>query len=581
MKPWSSLLVTVWFVAIAACSDGKPAATDIGIDRAPDIPVMDIPRATDIPDVRDLRETHTADAQDLADDGSQAEISDLTAEVDTPGLQDLVDSLAEVDSLEVEDGTVELEGLWDESGEADAEVCGQGCTTPDPVWAKSMGGTGYDKALAITVDLQAFVTVGGHTSSPQFSVDDEMQGNIENGGPAEVFVTRLSKDGQPVWTKFVGSPADDRLRAIASDSKGNVIIGGFTFGESFDFDGQVEQSAGKMDGYVAVLSPAGEVNWARLIGANDDEVVLGLAADGEDNVLLGGYFRSPTLDLGTGPIHTFMEIEQYDALIAKLDDQGETIWARGFGGYGSDYVHSMAVDAEGRVYVAGGMSSVAMKFGDTQLDTAGESDIWVGCLSADGEPQWAHRYGGEAHDAAHTLTVSPEGDVYVTGSFQSMVVNFGGGPIEHVGSPEYHDIFLLRLTPEGNHVWSLGFGGTNWDLAKSVALAPDNTLYMTGGFNSKTLSVGGEPLTGAGLNGNQAEVLLAAYTTDGAHLWSTSYGGPDSDIAYWIAAGADGTVAVTGTFNGTEGGNPSGTMTTPLGPLTTMGGRDSFVIRVK
>ncbi len=552
------LAVALWLPA--ACSSAGSMPSDSGLDLPAD---TRSDSGTNLPfDAREDGET------DLQFDGGSDGGTDLGSDGGT--------------DLGLDGGTDP--GLDGGTDHIDGEICQQ-CEPPSPLWAHSIGGEMADMALAMATASDGAVVVGGHTGSAEFHVDDVFQVSTGVEAKRKVFVSRFAPDGQPQWTNIYGGPGDDRLRAAAFDSKGAAIIAGLTIAEPeddhFAFDETSHQLFGGLDAYYAKISEEGEVLFSNVFGGEGDELLLAAAADYEDNVLVGGSFSSTFVDLGSGPVQNSQDTAQHDVLVARLTPAGDPIWTRAFGGPGADYVHSIAADDAGNVYVTGGISVYGMTVGAEELTSAGERDIWVAKLDPAGEPLWARSFGGKKHDAAHALAVSPAGDVYVTGSLQSEMVNFGGENIYHVGSVESHDIFLIKLDTDGNHVWSHGFGGVEWDLAKSVTLGPDETVYITGALFSPALSLGGEELTGAGPGNNEVDALAAAYDSDGQHLWSYTFGGPDNDFGYWISAAPSGALALGGTFNGTSDGDPlpAGTIDPGGGPLVPIGGRDSFVVR--
>lgn len=72
-----------------------------------------------------------------------------------------------------------------------------------------------------------------------------------------------------------------------------------------------------------------------------------------------------------------------------------------------------------------------------------------------------------------------------------------------------------------------------------------DAVYTTGWFRS-TVDFGGGPLAAQGFS----DVVLAAYTTDGVHLWSQRFGSDElwGDMPVALAADRDRHVFVTGTF---------------------------------
>ncbi len=511
---------------------------------------------------------------------------------DGPGFDIEVDSQP-LDSADIPDGKPDLPGELDTPGvdgdslaHDDADTgsgCGDDCPMPDPLWAVSMGGEMADVALSVATGPDGSIYVGGHTNSKTFQVAGEVQGQIPASDVRQVFITRLLPDGTPDWTRLLGGEADDRLRAVAPRASGGVLAAGFTGSTKLLIGTEQFNSGGKFDAWAAALDDDGKVIWAISFGGDKDEILLSIAEDGDGNVFLGGYFSSSSVTLGDLSLTNTLGSEQYDLMVIKLDATGKPLWARVLGGTGFDYVHSLAADAMGNVYFLGALSGAGMLFDGELVTTNGERDVLVGSLTAAGDPRWVRHFGGTNHDAGHALTVSAAGDVYITGSLQSAVVDFGGGPIEHIGALDKHDIFLARLTADGEPVWSHGFGGVDWDLSKCLALDQEGNLYMVGAFFSPVITLGGEPLAGGGPGANLSEVFVAAYGLDGSHRWSEALGGADDDVAYWVSVGSSGVVAFAGSFNGSADGAPppAGSMDPGTGPLATYQGRDSFVVRLK
>ena len=484
-------------------------------------------------------------------------------------------------------GELDLQELGgDDTGHDTADVddgCGQECEPPQPLWAVSLGGEMADVALAVAVGPDGSTYAGGHTNSKTFHVGGEVQAQIPANDVRQVFVSRLLSDGTPDWTRLIGGEADDRLRAVAPRAAGGVLAAGFTGSTNLVIGAQQFVTAGKFDAWAAALAEDGKVDWALSFGSDKDEILLSIAEDSDGNIFLGGYFSSTNVTVGDLNLTNTLDSEQYDLMVIKLDPAGKPLWARVLGGTGFDYVHSLAVDAAGNVSFLGALSGAGMLFDGEVVTTNGERDVLVGSFTADGSPRWIRHFGGTSHDAGHALAVSAEGDVYITGSLQSAVVDFGGDLVEHIGAPDKHDIFLARLSANGEHMWSHGFGGVDWDLSKCLALDHEGNLYMVGAFFSPLIKLGGEPLGGGGPGNNMSEVFVAAYGLDGSHRWSEVIGGPDDDVAYWVAVGASGVIAFAGSFNGSEDGAPppAGTMDPGTGPLPTYTGRDSFVVRLK
>ncbi|HEU4365582.1 MAG TPA: SBBP repeat-containing protein [Candidatus Krumholzibacteria bacterium] len=223
-------------------------------------------------------------------------------------------------------------------------------------------------------------------------------------------------------------------------------------------------------------------------------------------------------------------------------------WSQGFGDMGFDQGTSVAVDPAGNVYVTG-LFSGTVDFGRDILTSAGLDDIFVAKYASSGIAQWAKNFGGTGGDHGYGIALDAAGNIFVTGIFND-TVDFGGGPLV---ADNQTDIFLVKFDADGNHVWSQRFGDFGPDYGNAVAVDAAGNVIVCGLFQN-TVDFGGGPLISAG----SYDIFVAKYDTNGLHQWSKRFGntGPDSGTA--VAADAAGNVFITGAFEGTVdfgGGN--------------------------
>ncbi|MBI4558850.1 MAG: IPT/TIG domain-containing protein [Candidatus Hydrogenedentes bacterium] len=105
---------------------------------------------------------------------------------------------------------------------------------------------------------------------------------------------------------------------------------------------------------------------------------------------------------------------------------------------------------------------------------------------------------------------------------------------------------------EGMLVWAKSAGGSNVEVGKAVAVFPDGSVVVTGGFSAFTTTTatfgpgeaGAVTLTSAGFE----DIFVAKYQADGTLTWAKRAGGTDQDESYGVAALPDGSAVVTGRF---------------------------------
>lgn len=160
--------------------------------------------------------------------------------------------------------------------------------------------------------------------------------------------------------------------------------------------------------------------------------------------------------------------------------------------------------------------------GEEGADLAAASDMDANAdlqpaadMAAAAAKPYVRVYTGEAvpEDAA----VDRAGGVVIVGSFKG-TVDFGGGPL--TSRTTSGDAFVLRLDPEGRHLWSRRHGETAATVSfGGVAVDSAGRVIITGNY-SGTAEVGGPALAKPVASG---AIFLAQYDPDGKHRWSKGF----------------------------------------------------------
>jgi hypothetical protein len=366
---------------------------------------------------------------------------------------------------------------------------------------------------------------------------------FESRGPSEAFVARLSPAGELVWARALGSQGRDFASAVAVDTAGNIIVlGGFE--GRMEFAGSVLRSRGMSDLFVASYAPDGKESWARSLGGPSWELAASLAVDLNGDILVAGAFDH-TLAIGDRVLESAGDA---DAFVVRLAPDGSHIWSARLGDRGWDEANAVAVDADGDAIVAGALSS------------ADQSHGFVARYSAEGTLSWTKRFTGTAGDRALAVAAAPDGVIFVAGTFAGSV-DLGG---ERLGSAGKHDLFLASYDQDGRHRWSRRFGGPQIDGARAIALDREGFLVVAGSVSGQ-VSLGGDTL-----HAGHLDMFVARYSTTGEHVWSQSFPGAGAGTRSVIAT-ATGLIVAAGSFPHSVdlgGGNS----------LMSAGGFDAFVI---
>ncbi|NUQ63574.1 MAG: hypothetical protein HUU20_13950 [Pirellulales bacterium] len=182
-----------------------------------------------------------------------------------------------------------------------------------------------------------------------------------------------------------------------------------------------------------------------------------------------------------------------DVFVAKLDPDGNFLWAVAAGGTGDDRAWDIAIDAAGNSYITGVFGGTATIGPDT-LVARGGWDILVAKVSPSGEFLWAKRAGGVDGDHGRQIAVDALGTgVYVTAKFISEA-DFGDTTLTSAGG---EDGALLKLSPSGTFLWTRHLGPTGGDgRAEDVVVNSAGDVYVSW-WNDEKASVSKlDPLNG-------------------------------------------------------------------------------------
>jgi hypothetical protein len=135
--------------------------------------------------------------------------------------------------------------------------------------------------------------------------------------------------------------------------------------------------------------------------------------------------------------------------ITKRTPSGTLLWTRTI-----TNIQSLAVTPNGDIYITGGFTGT-VNFNSWgagyPMTSAGNTDIFVSKLNANGDFVWAQRIGDVGADSATQISLDTLGHIYLTGKFTGSV-DFDPGPsisLLNAGTD-----FILKLETSGNYVWA-------------------------------------------------------------------------------------------------------------------------------
>ncbi|MHA1187581.1 MAG: SBBP repeat-containing protein [Candidatus Heimdallarchaeota archaeon] len=172
------------------------------------------------------------------------------------------------------------------------------------------------------------------------------------------------------------------------------------------------------------------------------------------------------------------------------------------------------------------------------------TDQTISLNSAKSQIDFSSFLGGNDYDATNGIAITND-SCYVAGVTTS--TNFP--TLEGYNDTKSGDIdcFITKISYVGSIQWSTYFGGSGNEVCWSVANSSDGSCYITGDTSSEDF-----PVLNAyndTFSGGFGDAFIAKFASNGTLLWSTYFGGNETDIAYSIAVASDGSCYIAGVTN--------------------------------
>jgi len=249
---------------------------------------------------------------------------------------------------------------------------------PTITWDKTYGGSDDDCAYSIIQTTDSGYAVAGYTES--------------KGAREENFwIIKLDEQGNKVWDKTYGGSDDDCAYSIIQTTDSGYAVAGctkFKRNKGYDF-------------WIIKLDEQGNKVWDRIYdrSVSDEAYSIIQTTDG-DYVVAGYTIAAYTRSKGAG---------DRDFWVIKLDEQGKIVWDRTYSGSGWDEAHAIIQTTDGGYAIAG----------YTRSKGAGDRDFWVIKLDEQGNKIWDKTYGGSGDDKAHSLIQTTDGGYAIAGYTES------------------------------------------------------------------------------------------------------------------------------------------------------------------
>lgn len=387
---------------------------------------------------------------------------------------------------------------------------------------------------------------GTHTCNPDGMGFGACTGEVQPGTEDCYTPGDEDCDGIPcsdaLWAKHYGVSGASTLAAIASDlATGDVYVTG-TFADVADLGCGAMTAGQNEDGlFLGRLHADGECVWTRAFMHADgmySSPDLSIAVDDDGNVALSGRLLASVNFGGSDLIGGF---------VAFFDANGQHVWSRGCG----NWMKALAFDHANDLVVAG--------YGANGMDCGG-GPLGAGVALSkyhNGDTVFSKSFASSGSAYAQAIAFDSQNNIFLAGGQDQATINLGGGTLSPSGTS---NIFLAKLTPAGDHIWSHTYGVSGVSQANAVSTDSTGAVVVVGYFTD-SLIVGNTTLSSAGA----PDALAFKVSGAGTPLWAKSYGDGSFQSATSVASDHNGHLYLVGSNDGVM--DFGGVTLTASGPL--------------
>ena len=364
-----------------------------------------------------------------------------------------------------------------------------------------LGGSNGESGNSIALDSSGNVYVAGTTLSTDFPTTTGAYDTTLHS--KDVFVSKFKSDlTQLLASTYLGGSNSESATSLIIDSSGNVYVSGETLSTDFPITaGAFDTSKnGSYDAFVSKFNKnLTSLLASTYLGGSNDDHAYSMVLDGDGNVYVTGWTLSSNFPITTGAYDTSYN-GLYDAFISKLSGDLKTLLASTYlGGNSNDYANSIALDADGNIFVAGGTFSSNFPTTTGAYDTSynRSSDAFVSKFNKNLTTLLASTFlGGIGNDSAQSITVDLCGYVYVAGYTGSSDFPTTPGTYDTTYNGGSTDAFITVLQSDLTSLLASTFlGGVGNDAYNadscydkcffiSITLDSDRDVYVAGVTNS-------------------------------------------------------------------------------------------------
>jgi len=232
--------------------------------------------------------------------------------------------------------------------------------------------------------------------------------------------------------------------------------------------------------------------WGTFFGGIFEDELRSVSYDSNNNIISCG-FSSSNFDISTSSAYQKDLNGIADAIIIKLDNNGNRLWSTYYGGSELDMGADVAIDQNDNIILSGStLSNDVLGNGGYQINNNGSFDCFLAKFNPSGYRVWGTFYGGGQDDNPYVpdavsygkIVLDDNANIYLSGITISENIIGEGGWQPNIDPSKLYDCFLAKFDPNGNRIWGTYYGGNSNDWLTDIDIDHEGNLILGGATQS-------------------------------------------------------------------------------------------------
>ncbi len=329
----------------------------------------------------------------------------------------------------------------------------------DVEWIQQFGGSEIENGLSVIQTSDGGYLIAGFSLSSDGEMDEI------NNGREDALLLKLDASGNIEWNKQYGGNSFDFFYSVIETFDGDYVAVSRTSSTNGDFLGSI----GGYDGVVVKFDNLGNIKWLKRHGGSGDDNYNEIVETSDNGYLIVG-------DSTSTDFNGSANNGNQDALIVKLDQNGDIDWHKLFGGSNNDVFFSLSLTSDNGFIATGRSSSNDKDITDTY---SGGYDGMIVKFDSLGNKEWNRLIGGTGEEALYSTIETDDNSYIITGYSSSTNSN----KITDTNNGGY-DGLLVKNDSNGIKEWDKLTGGINNDFMFDIVQNKNGALITAGRSNS-------------------------------------------------------------------------------------------------